>query len=336
MVRSSLAPLVKLPEDPPPLGAESCLPHLFQLVLPEQLRPTVGQQNIERRVLRDSVALLYSTDRPFANGHFTTIHEVSLIDLLAVVDKTIDEVTRGERSGAGGAEEEQGMLRRPVRKLLADDHRMFREGLAGMLASSYAEQVEVVGKTRIGEDAIALAQKERPDVVIMQVDEDLEKAKDNLMQMREGSSSPPTVIILTMFENPRILREVMKLGSNAFVHKSASVEELLSALRTTVGDPMGENVVMMMPQEVLKESEDGSAGGVLTKKELEVLVLAARGLTNRQIADSLNLAEATVKRHLANIYPKMGVHTRGEAMCRALENEWLTIHEITADAEYNG
>jgi DNA-binding NarL/FixJ family response regulator len=161
-------------------------------------------------------------------------------------------------------------------------------------------------------------------------------AFNNLMQMREGSSSPPKVIILTMFENPRILREVMKLGSNVFVHKSASVEELLSAMRTTIGDPTGENVVMMMPQEVLKESEDGSAGGVLTKRELEVLVLAARGLTNRQIADSLNLSEATVKRHLANIYPKMGVHTRGEAMRRALDNEWLTIHEITADAAYNG
>ncbi len=87
---------------------------------------------------------------------------------------------------------------------------------------------------------------------------------------------------------------------------------------------------------MLKESEDGSAEGVLTKRELEVLVLAARGLTNRQIADSLNLSEATVKRHLANIYPKMGVHTRGEAMRRALDNEWLTIHEIMADAEYNG
>ncbi len=72
-------------------------------------------------------------------------------------------------------------------------------------------------------------------------------AFNNLMQMREGSSSPPKVIILTMFENPRILREVMKLGSNVFIHKSASVEELLSALRTTVGDPTGENVVMMMP-----------------------------------------------------------------------------------------
>jgi DNA-binding response OmpR family regulator len=125
-------------------------------------------------------------------------------------------------------------------------------------------------------------------------------AFNNLMQMREGSSSPPKVIILTMFENPRILREVMKLGSNVFVHKSASVEELLSAMRTTIGDPTGENVVMMMPQEVLKESEDGSAGGV-TKRELEVLVLVSKPAVKRVIERSQPL-EGRIWSHL-HIWP---------------------------------
>src|SRR3989337_1351933 len=153
-----------------------------------------------------------------------------------------------ERSSSAGAAA-QGTARRDVKVLLADDHKMFREGIARMLASSYMEEVEVVGKTNIGEDAVTLAHKEQPDVVIMQVDEDLKKANDTLKQMREGSSSPPKVIILTMFENPRILREVMKLGPNTFVHKSASVEELFSALNTTLDDPTGENMVMVMPQE---------------------------------------------------------------------------------------
>jgi DNA-binding NarL/FixJ family response regulator len=65
------------------------------------------------------------------------------------------------------------------------------------------------------------------------------------------------MIILTMFENPRILQGVMKLGPNTFVHKSASVEELLSAMRTTLGDPMGENVVMVMPQAMLRVRRRG-------------------------------------------------------------------------------
>src|SRR5919107_3407172 len=238
-----------------------------------------------------------------------------------------------ERSSAGAAGGKQGTRSGAVRVLLADDHRMFREGLAAMLASSYMDEVEVVGKTDTGEEAVALAQKERPDVVIMQVDEDLKKANDSLKQMREGSSSPPKVIILTMFENPRILREVMKLGPNTFVHKSASVEELFSALHTTLDDPTGENVVMVMPQGALEESEDGAGEDVLTKRELEVLVLAARGMSNRKIADYLSLSEGTIRRHLANIYPKLDVNSRGEAMRKALDNEWLTIHEITADAD---
>src|SRR5215216_5811335 len=126
------------------------------------------------------------------------------------------EAAAGEKQGTGG--------RGPVRVLLADDHTMFREGLAGMLASSYAEEVELVGKTDTGEEAVALARKESPDVLIMQVDEKLEKAKETLSQILcVDSTSPPKVIILTMFEDPRILREVMKLGPNTFVHKSASV-----------------------------------------------------------------------------------------------------------------
>jgi len=238
-----------------------------------------------------------------------------------------------ERSSTGAAGGKQGTRRGAVRVLLADDHRMFREGLAAMLASSYMDEVEVVGKTDTGEEAVALAQKERPDVVIMQVDEDLEKAKNTLSQiLLEDLTTSPKVIILTMFENPRILREVMKLGPNTFVHKSASVEELFSALHTTLDDPTGENVVMVMPQMVLEESEDGAGADVLTKRELEVLVLVARGMSNRKIAGYLSLSEGTVKRHLANIYPKLDVNSRGEAMRKALDNEWLTIHEITADA----
>src|SRR5215213_10019403 len=97
-----------------------------------------------------------------------------------------------------------------VKVLLADDHTMFREGLAGMLASSYGDHVEVVGKTKIGEEAVAAARQEDPDVIIMQVDRTLKKAKETLIRMREGSTktSPPKVIILTMFEEPRLVQEM--------------------------------------------------------------------------------------------------------------------------------
>jgi two-component system nitrate/nitrite response regulator NarL len=242
----------------------------------------------------------------------------------------------GSTGGAQGRRQRQ----RQVKVLLADDHTMFRQGLAGMLASSYADEVEVVGKTDTGEEAVALAQEKNPDVVIMQVDKTLEKAKDTLKQIREGSSSSPTkVIILTMFEDPLILREILNLTANAYIHKSASVEELFAIVRAAV-DTQGEHVLVALPQRALELSEeeeengageDGSVRVLLPgKRELEVLLLVGRGMRNRNIASRLGISEATVKRHLANLYPKMGVTSRGEAARKALENEWFTFREIEA------
>ena len=222
---------------------------------------------------------------------------------------------------------------RRVKVLLADDHTMFREGMAGMLTSAYGDHVEVVGKTKIGEEAVALAQEEDPDVIIMQVDRTLKKAKDTLRQMREGtSSSPPKVIILTMFEDPRMVQEIMELGANAYIHKSASVEELFAAVRIATLDTSEGHVVVVMPQEALELSEDGKVS-VPSSREMEILLLAARGMSNREIASHLNISENTVKRHLANLYPKMEVSSRGEAVRIALENEWFTIREIEAAIE---
>jgi ATP/maltotriose-dependent transcriptional regulator MalT len=115
---------------------------------------------------------------------------------------------------------------------------------------------------------------------------------------------------------------------------SSFCEELFGVLRTTALDTEGKHVVVAMPQQALELSEDGlgkdGSGSVLTRRDLEVLLLAARGMSNRQIASHLSIAEGTAKRHMANHYPKMGVRSRGEAVRMALENEWFTIREIEA------
>jgi DNA-binding NarL/FixJ family response regulator len=135
-----------------------------------------------------------------------------------------------------------------------------------------------------------------------------------------------------MFEDSHYVRELMSLGASAYLIKSASVEHLIGAVRAAVFDPKGENVVVDMPQEMVEEARDGSRG-VLTAREMEVLLLAARGLFNRRMASSLGLSEATVKRHLANIYPKMDVSSRGEAVRKALSEDWITIQEMTKEDE---
>jgi ATP/maltotriose-dependent transcriptional regulator MalT len=109
----------------------------------------------------------------------------------------------------------------------------------------------------------------------------------------------------------------------------------VAAIRAAVLDPLSENAVVGMPGKMLESTQEG-VESVLSARELEILLLVARGLSNHQIATSLHVAEATVKRHLANVYPKMGVGSRGEAAREALAREWITIEEITAEEEGGG
>jgi DNA-binding NarL/FixJ family response regulator len=217
----------------------------------------------------------------------------------------------------------------PIKVLLADDHTLFRNGLAGLL-TSYGG-MEVVGSTPNGEEAVTLVERTRPDVVLMQVQVPFERAKDILVRMR-AVLPPPKVVIVTMFESPRYLRELMGLGASAYLIKSASTQHLIGAIRAAVFDPQGENVVVGMPREMLEEARKGS-GGVLSARELEILLLAARGLSNREISEKLHLAEATVRRHLANTYSKMEVSSRGEATRKALQEEWITVSDVTEDID---
>lgn len=216
----------------------------------------------------------------------------------------------------------------PIRVLLADDHTMFREGLAAVLASQGG--VEVIGQSTNDERAAAMARAKKPDAVVMQVETALERAREAVSEML-ALSPPPRVVICTMTEDPRYLREMLRLGVSAYVHKSSSTAELISVIHTAVLRAEDENVVVAMPRSALEESQDG-AEGVLTKREMEVLLLAAQGSSNRQIASSLNLSEKTVKRHLANAYEKMGVHSRVEAVRVALQEQWFTVSKIAADA----
>ena len=214
---------------------------------------------------------------------------------------------------------------RKISVLLADDHTMFRQGLAGILASYGG--VEVLGEVPNDSDALRLVGELNPDVVIMQVQMPFERAKESLERMRALPHSPK-VIVVTMFEEPHYVRSLMELGASAYLVKTSSAEHLVATVRAAVFDPRAKNAVVGMPTAILEESPDG-VEGVLSTRELEVLLLAARGLSNRQIAASTHLSEATVKRHLANIYQKMGVSSRTEASREALTRDWITMEEVT-------
>jgi DNA-binding NarL/FixJ family response regulator len=217
----------------------------------------------------------------------------------------------------------------PIRVLLADDHTMFRQGLASILASYGG--MEVIAEVPNDGETFELAHELSPDVVIMQVQMPFERALQTLKAMR-SFPDPPKVVIVTMFESPRYVRGLAGVGASAYLLKTSSSEHLVAAVRAAVLDPASENAVVGMPRGMLEGTQEG-AESVLSARELEILLLAARGLSNHQIASSLHLSEGTVKRHLANVYQKMGVGSRGEASREALLREWITIEEVAAEDE---
>ena len=213
-----------------------------------------------------------------------------------------------------------------VRTFLLDDHTMFREGLLSILSSR--EGIEVVGHSSTGEEAFALLQENSQDVVIAQIDMDLNAAKEVIRRIREASPDS-RIVVLTMFDNLRYVQALSKLGIDAYIHKTSSSEELVATIDALMREPGGENTVVSMPRGSLERMSEGPMGA-LSERETEVLVLAARGLSNYQIATEMHLAESTVKRHLANIYQKIGVGSRSEATRLALQEQWIGIAEITS------
>jgi DNA-binding NarL/FixJ family response regulator len=214
-----------------------------------------------------------------------------------------------------------------IRVHLSDNHTMFREGLAAILASS-GRSIEVVGQTSTGEDAIALIEETMPDMVITQVDMQLKEAKEILSRVRAASPNSK-IVVLTMFGNLHHLQALSKLGIDAYLHKSSSSKELLATLDALSRNPIGDSVVVSLPRGMLERLGDEPMGA-LSERETEIVVLAARGLSNDQIAGELNLAPATVKRHLANVYAKIGVRSRSEAVRTALVEQWIGLQEIAS------
>ena len=220
-----------------------------------------------------------------------------------------------------------------IRVHLADDHTMFRQGMEAILTSRGG--VEVVGSTSTGEDAASMVGRTRPDVIVTEIDMQPKGAQEVIEGLR-GASPGSRIVVLTMIETPRHLKALSRLGIDAYLHKTFSAEDLLATIDATVSQaPDDGDAVVSTPHALLQRLTEGPVGD-LSEREAEVVVLAARGLSNRRIARELHISEGTVKRHMANIYEKAGVHSRTEAVRKALMEQWIGIHEITSSANGSG
>ncbi len=197
--------------------------------------------------------------------------------------------------------------------LIADDHPVVRDGLRGMLESQ--ADFEVVGEAEDGAQAIQLVAELKPEIVLM----DLRMpVVDGVTAIREikGSQAESQILVLTTYDSDADILPAIEAGATGYLLKDSSREELYGAIRATA---RGETVLAPTVAARLVGRMRAPAEEKLSSRELEVLQLVAEGASNKEIASSLHISQATVKSHLIHIFGKLGVSDRTAAVTVALQ-----------------
>jgi DNA-binding NarL/FixJ family response regulator len=211
-----------------------------------------------------------------------------------------------------------------ARVLVVDDQNLFRSGLASLLAED--ERVEIVGQASNGADAVKLAAKLKPDVVLM----DIKMPEvDGIEATRQITESVPgvKVLVLTTFDTDSQVIQALKAGASGYVLKDSSAGAIVSSIMAVIaGERVMATAVANRVLEMLtgtatpKEFYDG-----LTNREIEILKLLANGMANKQIAYRLKISEKTVRNHVSNTYEKLGIYDRSQAVLYAVKKGLVEV-----------
>jgi NarL family two-component system response regulator LiaR len=209
-----------------------------------------------------------------------------------------------------------------IRVLIADDHAVVRQGLRTFL--ELQEDIEVVADACDGEEAVAAALDDRPDVVLMDLvmpGVDGIEATRRILRERPGTR----VIALTSFLDDDKVLPAVRAGAAGYLLKDVEPGELVRAIHTVNdgGALLHPAVTARLMRELAEDEPDAESDGNLTAREREVLALVARGLPNKLIARELGIAEKTVKAHVSSILAKLGVTDRTQAALLAVRRGWV-------------
>jgi two-component system response regulator NreC len=209
-----------------------------------------------------------------------------------------------------------------IRILIADDHPVLRSGLRVLLAAD--PELEVIGEAGTGEETLLLAEELRPDVVLLDVSMPGGSGIETVRRLKEKLPALK-VLFLTMHEEEGMLLEALNAGGDGYVIKRADQPEIIQAIRVVQRGDVYVHPAMTRALLGQAETTERLPEPIepLTRREIDVLRLLARGNTNRQIAELLTLSIRTVESHRANLMGKLGLSSRVELVTYAEENELL-------------
>lgn len=208
-----------------------------------------------------------------------------------------------------------------IRVMLVDDQNLVRQGVRSLLG--LATGIEVIAEASDGKEALKVIAEKRPDVVLLDMRMPKMSGLDVLRALNDEEYFPPT-IILTTFDDDELVLGGLKSGAKGYLLKDVSLEELVNGIQDVAA---GGSIVKPAVTERLLKGLNGMETGFssleqpdpLTTRETEILRLMASGFSNKEIANSLDVAEGTVKNHVSNILSKMGVRDRTRAVLKAFE-----------------
>ncbi|HNS52505.1 MAG TPA: response regulator transcription factor [Anaerolineae bacterium] len=213
-----------------------------------------------------------------------------------------------------------------IRVVLADDHAVVRKGIREFLEAE--GDIEVVAEAGDGAQAVALVAEHRPDVAVLDIQM---PGMTGIEATRRIRAEHPRVkvLVLTAYDDDPYVFALLQAGAHGYLLKTADSAQLVEAVRAVQrGQPaLDASITRKMIEKMAGGRPPGAVQGTeaLTERELEVLRLAARGLTNKAIAQALSISDRTAQGHLANIYAKMSVGSRTEAVMEALRQGWIVI-----------
>ena len=222
-------------------------------------------------------------------------------------------------------------MKSKIRILLAEDHVIVRESIRQSLERDI--NFEVVGEAGDGEEAVSMAKQLKPDVIIMDISMPQLNGIEATKQIKEFQPSA-VILVLTAYDYEQYIFPLLEAGAAGYLLKDVSSHELMNAIqRVSKGEAVLHPAVARRVLERFKYKQDRQerqyTSDVLTERETAVLKMAARGMTNSDIAGELHLSVRTVESNLGAIFNKLGVGSRTEAVIQAMKKGWLTLKELS-------